>query len=260
VSDLVLFDKSQTTVSIARLPEGDARALAVTLPAKQLAVELGKIRPSERAHLISLIPADRMSEVLLQDEEVFDSSLHPDQPVQGPLTPLTLAEYRRMKEAKLDQWLVPIGYDVEGNPNRWGLRSFQQHFRDDEALDRLDAILGSDNDREWKLASLKSMPEAYWALAIKADRGSEMDAHLRLIEEIDSQLATAIEYHLSCPTEELYTFVFEHREERLPALQPVVQLSEVSAAAMQTMAEKQKARDILAELRQTTKPDNKNKP
>lgn len=259
-----LAPAGQQSASLARTltgPRATALDLARQLPVPQILAEFGSVPPGDRAGILALLPVEKVPAVLLQDPRVFTVPMSRlDQPPgdrsRGIVTPLSLAEADHLREAGLGTWLVPTEWDPMGDKAiAWGLLRFVGSFSAADALERLDAILESENDPEWKLGALQSMPEAYWALALRETASIDEDdpeSRLMAMEAINPDYATAVRTSMErYGREELYLRVMEAREERLPLLQmegaPV--LSEESVDALARMGERRSAADILAEIR-----------
>lgn len=247
-------------LSLVKAPRAEALQLARTLPVAQVVNDLTSAKATDRALIISVMPVDRLPAVLLQDERVFSSALglYDRLQPQGFLEPISRAEAKRIKAAGHGQWLVETKFDDMGSPIAWGMRLFVSQFSPDEALERLDAVLNNENDAEWKLGALQAMPEAYWALALlEANDREGAEGRLRQIDDIDPQTALAIRTQTEgFSWNELYTRVMEDREERLPNIQAAgaLVLTEGAAKVVETLGEKRKAKDLLAELRSPKKP------
>lgn len=213
--------------------------------------------PSNRIQLIEALPIEALAPVLLQDQMVFRPlrihSAHTAK-LEGHIEPITFAEMKALIKAGHGEWIVEIEWsESTGQPIAWGYRYAVNTFDPEEALDRLEAIIGSGNDAAWKRTAIDALPKEYLALAIKADP-EHIDELLRRIAEINPDLSRLVDPLVDAEDKELFMRAIETREDAIAALgnnagDQMIELTPEASAVMTSLEERRKARDLLAELR-----------
>ena len=264
MTETSLVHKAQAipTGSLARHFSDEAKAIVAVMPPGRIVAEIaatpGRIA---RAFVLSLVPLEKLPAVLLKDTGVFDPNLRMRRgEVPHCVTRITRDEHDEIKrrigknpaaKAVFAAHLVELEYDPMGRPIAFGLRSFLEDMSPDEALERLDAVLESDNDDAWKRAALKAVPIEYWGIAVWSLKDEEITHRADAIERL-LNISNFLQI-ISDAEETLFLRVMEAREERLPEFEETIEVGEEAAAAQAAMsaapAKKMSALDMLAAIR-----------
>lgn len=246
------------------LPSQEAKALVRSQPTRVLANALSAWKREERSSCLALVPADRVPAVLALDKGVYDTDRYADEELKATVEPISDGEYAALKLQGFSSHLVPISSGLFGNVTQWGLASWTIQFRETEALERLDAILGSDNEPQWKHEVLTNMGAEYWALALRwVKERTELDARIDAIEAIDRKFSTRVRDLLEEDEKVLLTRVMEDREATIARVEEEEPIMEVDLETMQqvegrftkTAQRGKQAKDMLAALRAKAKKE-----
>ena len=142
----------------------------------------------------------------------------------------------------------------------WGLRSTLTHFHADEALERLESVLESDNDADWKHAALKAMPQPYIAITLRkleehdaplADKLlDKMRAVMDESEDEDDGLVNEVETLLNyADTRDLHMQLIEDREEALEKSVQSIEITDQQSDARQAKIERRATHNLLDGIR-----------
>lgn len=258
-------DGEATGNELVSLPREQGLARAAELPPQELAHQLsGLRRPSDLAHMVSLIPADKICPVLMQDERVFAEARSWDQfpdsydNPQGPVERLTRQEFEKLCDAGHRVWLVPIEYSDLGEPVTWGLRFSLNLVSKSEVFERIEDIIESDNDNGWKAATLKALPPAYVALAlqyVKMENEIQADTLIEKIRDIldqdidDEGLVNEVETLIYLDEQTLHRRLIEAREAVMADAATTITLTGKAAEIKEQIESRGSVRSLLDEIR-----------
>lgn len=232
-------------MALVHLPPEAARALVTALPAATVADALMKLG-ARAGEVLALVPAERVAYVLVLDRATFDPNIQPYDVPQGHVERITRAEAERLRAEGHGELVRVLDTDIIGNEIAWGFSPTQEQVRLSVARDRLDAILESGNDAAWKRAALRSMPFAYWALALRASEVREDDAVARIavIAACDPFTAAGVRIWLRYSIADCVTEVMMERDAILPDALPAIAVSEEGAAVMERLRTRESAKAL----------------
>ncbi len=233
-------------------------------PAQEFVHALTLLRkPSEIATIVALVPVGQLPLFLAQDSRTFAPATtwdaDPDgyDEPQGALQALTHTQYHALCAAGQQAWIVPIDRNSYGEAVRYALRDSITRFHPSEALDRLEAILDSDEDDLHKGAALRAFPHEYMLLALRyAKKQEPLAAHEKLEQMArifekdpeDEGFLREIEGLEMYSDGELHSRMIEDRERLLADAMRTIELTPEAAAAQERLQAKVSSKSLLDDL------------
>lgn len=184
-------------------------------------------RRASRELMVSCLPKKYLQKVLMEDPRTFNQGHAKHRQSERAhdvyIEEVSYAEAQALIKAGYEHWLQELEWDLMGQPVRIGVRSFIHSIDLLETIERIETILLSDNDDEWKLTALRVYPpeQIFLSLAEVDLRSNQLaaDEIMTEITKLDEEFAMDIRSCRGNTRKELTMRALEERDEKL--LQPV---------------------------------------